>query len=87
MYNHYLHAFEIVVFLNIRLINDKLVNNYLESPGMMKGAIASPPLICCYAPHIYCIPRTPRIQSTLNYFGMFVMTLHYGQHLKLAPIS
>jgi len=21
---------------------------------ILKGAIGSPPLICCYAPHIYC---------------------------------
>ena len=32
-------------------------------------------------------PLRPPYTSALNYFGMFVMTLHYGEHLKLAPFS
>jgi hypothetical protein len=37
------------------------------------------PLVCCFAPRIQVLLTT--------YFGMFVMTLYYGQHLELAPFS
>jgi hypothetical protein len=47
--------------------------------------------VLCVAPRNYCYPRTyikgGLYTSALNYFGMLVMTLHYRQHLKLAPVS
>ena len=42
-----------------------------------------PPLSVATPPYTKDAPCT----CTLNYFGMFIMTLHYGQRLELAPIS
>ena len=44
----------------------------------------SPPLIC---PIITATPLVYQGRPVYNCFGMFVMTLHYGLHLKLAPVS
>src|ERR1700719_1793116 len=44
-------------------------------------SVAPPPIFTATPPYTKDAPCT----STLNYFGMFVMTLHYGRQLKLAP--
>jgi len=45
------------------------------------------PPLCVATPPVTPYTKGALYTSALNCFGMFVMTLHYVQHLKLAPVS